>query len=130
MAFGAGTLSRAVKNLRQLQSLRAGESIRDFGTIHEDFVPKRVRSIMTLAKHDMRDQIVAAMGQDTDAGAPPDAIEAAIARRFEQTGLRERRGDSYLRFARRFVLRAAEVPRHPELRAITLVIGIPLDFSN
>ncbi|SRR5216683_1784766 len=126
-AMQAEPLSEPAKNLRQLQALRAGESMRELGwTINEDFVPKRVRAMLTRTKHNMRDQIVAAMGQDMDAGAPPDAIEAAIARRFEQAGLREHRGDSSLRYARRFVLQAAEVPGQPELRAITLVIGIPL----
>ncbi len=48
MAFGAETLSEPARNLRQLQALRAGESIRELGwTINEDFVPKRVRAVLT-----------------------------------------------------------------------------------
>jgi hypothetical protein len=115
------------ENLRHLQAARAGRSVYEpDSTFDEDFVRKPVRAMLTRAKHDMRDQIVAAMSQDPEIGARPDAIQAAIKRRFGQAGLKERRGDDLLRYASRFGAHVSEVPEHPELMAVTLSIEIPL----
>ena len=113
-------------DLRRLQRFHAGRQVPGVGWyINEDYVPKSVALLLTRVKHAMRDQIVKAMAQDVDGAATSEAMQAAITRRFAQAGLKIRRDDDGLYFGRVFLTRPAEVPGHPELRAVTLVIGIP-----
>ncbi len=128
----AGDAARSpAENLRQLQALRAGYLYEELNwTVNAEFVPKPVRAKLTRLKHDLRDRIVAAMEQDADAEARPDAIKEAITLRFKKDGLTEHGREDYLRYARRFRVHAAEPPGHPELRTVILEIGIPVGYDS
>jgi len=126
LALADEPVGSPASDLRRLQRFHAGRQVPGLGWyINEDYVPKSVAALLTRVKHAMRDQIVEAMEHDVDAAVTAEAMQAAVARRFAQAGLKIRRDDDGLYFGRVFLTRSAEVSGHPYLRAVTLVIGIP-----
>ena len=78
------------------RQMSPAEALRELQAAKDEIVgdiPAERRPLITRVKHDMRDLIVATLKEEKTPGKKPDAVRAAILRRFRRAGLKQVKDD-------------------------------------